>query len=50
MPTPADHKRQNGGAGWIGLLAVILFFAVLASCNEIQSRRIPDFVTGHHGR
>jgi len=47
---PVVRKQQNGAAVWIGLLAVILFFALLGSCNEIQNRRIPDFVTGHHGR
>jgi hypothetical protein len=47
---PAQHKKQDGAAVWIGLLAVILFFAVLGSCNEIQSRKLPDFVTGQHGR
>ena len=47
---PVQHKKQHGAAGWIVVMAVLLFFGILGSCNEIQSRRLPDFATGHHGR
>ena len=47
---PVDRKEQHGAAGWIVVMAVLLFFGILGSCNESQSRKFPDFVTGHHGR
>jgi hypothetical protein len=47
---PVDQKKQHGAAGWIVVMAVLLFFGLLGSCNETQSRRLPDFITGHHGR
>ena len=32
------------------MVALLLLFAIIGSCNDIQSRKLPEFITSHHGR
>ena len=49
LPT-AKPKKKDDPAVWVGGGIILLAFCLIGSCQQIQNRRLPDFVTGHHGR
>ena len=47
---PVYQEKQSNAAGWIVTVVMLLLAAIIGACNDIQSRKLPDFITSHHGR
>ena len=47
---PVYQEKQSNAAGWTVTVVMLLLAAIIGACNDIQSRKLPDFITSHHGR